>query len=85
MEEILNKKIAQKLMQMKGELRGLAIKDDAEFILKNQGKEGLEKLERKLAEVGVPIKYGEIRSTDFYPIGLEPLTLLAIKKLFNNY
>jgi len=82
-KEILTKEIAKKLMEIKGEVRGFAFKDDAEFILKEKGEEGLKKLEDELARVGYPIEYKKIKLMNFYPIGMQILNLLAIKKVFN--
>jgi hypothetical protein len=82
MKEIINKEIAKKLMQKKGQVRGIALKSHQEFIIKEKGSEGLELLENVMAELGCPIKYKEIKSLNFYPLGLEAVALLAIKKVF---
>lgn len=79
----LTKELAQKLMEVKGEARGMTLKTDWQFILLKEGKEGLKKLEDRMAELGVPIKYKEIKSMDFYPIGLDVISMLAIKELFH--
>jgi hypothetical protein len=83
MEPIITKEIAQKFMATKGEVRGVALKSHQDFILKEKGEEGLKRLEREMESLGCPIKYKEIRITDFYPVGLEAVALLVIKKLFN--
>lgn len=83
MEEIISKEIAKKFMEMKGEVRGVALKSHEDFIIKEEGEEGLKKLEEMMAELGCPIKYKEIKIMDFYPIGLEAVALLAIQKIFN--
>jgi len=83
MEEILNKEIAQKFMKLEGEARGISFKGEMEYILNEKGPEGLKKLEEEMAKVGVPIKYKEISAMRFYPIGMEIVTMLAIKKVFN--
>lgn len=43
----LNKEIASKLMKIKGEIRGVDLKADAEFVLKAKGEEGLRKVEKE--------------------------------------
>ncbi len=83
MEQIISKEIAKKIMEIKGETRGVAPKSYGEFILKEEGEEGLKKLEDMMVELGYPIKYKEIEPMEFYPIGLVAVTLLAIKKIFN--
>lgn len=83
MEEIITKKIAQELMKIEGETRGMAIKDDFEYVLQKKGKEGLAKLENEMNNLGYPIKHKEIKIMNFYPSGLEPIVMLVIKKVFN--
>ncbi len=83
MKQIITKEIAKNLMKIKGETRGLAIKDDFEYILQGRGKDGLKELEDKMEELGYPIKYQEIKAMNFYPSGLEPIVMLAIKELFD--
>jgi len=83
MEEIISKEIAKKLMEIKGESRGMAIKDDFEYVLQEEGKEGVKKLEDELARLDYPIKYEDIKPMKFYPVGLEAVIMLATKKLFN--
>jgi len=81
MQEI-SKQIADKLMGAEGEARGIALKSHAEFILKELGPEGLKRLEDTMTEIGCPIRYKELESMKFYPMGMEIITLLAIKKAF---
>jgi len=80
---MLTKKEAEKLMKIEGEVRGVALKVDLDFVLEKKGKEGLKKVEDKMAEIGYPLKYKEIRPMDFYPMGLSAIFLLAIKEIFN--
>jgi len=82
MEEI-TKETAKKLMEIEGEVRGVVFKTDSEYLLKEEGEEGLKKLEEELEKLGYPIKFKEIKTMAFYPVGLRVLSLLAIKKVFN--
>jgi len=81
-EEIINKEVAQKLMEIKGQIRGVSLTGDADFILKKENKEGLKKVESKLKELGFLIEYDKIKTLNFYPGGLKALSLLAIKDVF---
>ncbi|MDP2926544.1 MAG: hypothetical protein Q8N65_00145 [bacterium] len=83
MSQLLNETEVKKLMQLKGEVRGVVFKTDFEYILNREGGDGLEKLENKFQEIGHPIKYGEIKALAFYPIGLRIISLLAIKDIFS--
>ena len=83
MGQIISKEELDELMKIKGEIRGDAIKSKTEFLIKETGEEGLEKLEDMIAKLGYPLKFKEIRKTDFYPLGLEAVILVLIKRLFN--
>lgn len=80
--EKLTRKKAEKLMETEGEARGENIKVDWEVVRKKYGEEGLKKVEKRMAELGYPLKLGEIRTMDFYPLGLELLSMLVIKEVF---
>ncbi len=82
MNQELTKEIAVKLMEAKGQVKGVVFKTDQEYILKEKGEEGLKRLEKELEEFGYPIKYREIKATGFYPVGLRAISLLMIKKVF---
>lgn len=83
MPEIITKEQIQDLMSLEGETRGISIKGDLEYIISEKGQEGLEKIEKKMEELGHPIKYNKIKEMGFYPIGLEALTFLVMKDVFN--
>ena len=83
MEQIISKQELEELMNLKGEVKGTGIKTHGKFILKEEGEEGLKKLEDTIAEFGYPIKFREIKATTLYPFGVEAVILLAIKRLFN--
>jgi len=81
MEEIILKEEFEELMKVKGEARGLGFQTEAKFILEKKGEEGLKKLEDEMERLGHP--YSDIKTMDFYPLGLLGVALLTIKKLFN--
>ena len=83
MEEIISKEEANELMSLKGEVKGTGIKTHGEFILKEEGEEGLKRLEGTMANLGYPIEFKKVRATALYPFGVEAITLVAIKRLFN--
>lgn len=82
-EEILNKEIAQSLLRVKGECRGLALREHLEYLLSREGPAGLKKLEEAITAAGYPFKYQDLKPMHFYPLGLEAILLLAAKKVFN--
>jgi len=79
----LTQQTAQNIMSLEGETRGVTLKTDAEFVLKEKGREGLEKVEARLVEFGFPVKYKEIETMKYYPIGFRFLSLLVIRDIFN--
>ena len=79
-KEVITKELAEKLMEIKAEGRGVHFKNDAEYILKEEGEEALKKVEEETAALGFPIKYKEIKNTGFYPAGLRAISLLAIQQ-----
>ena len=83
MKEIITKQIADELMKIKGEVRGIAPKSHVQFVVEEKGEEVLKKIEEKMVELGHPVKYKNVKSMSFYPIGLEAITLLVIKGLFH--
>lgn len=83
MEKIISKEELSELKNLKGEVRADGMKNYAGFILKEEGKKGLEKLEDQMAEFGYPLRFKDVKATDFYPVKLEAVMLVLIKKLFN--
>jgi hypothetical protein len=80
---MLTKKEVQELMKIKGETRGTNLKINLKVTLESDGQEVLKKIEAKMEELGSPLKYKEIETMDFYPIGLGATLLLVIKEFFN--
>lgn len=83
MKQDLTKEKVKEFMKIKGETRGFTLKQDAKWVLGRMGGKGLLKLEKKTEEMGCPIRYKDIKSMDFYPVGMIGVSLLAIKDLFN--
>ena len=82
MEKVLTKELVQELKGLKGEARGMNLKNDADFILEKKGKQGLEQIEAELRKMGYPFDYSQIRAYEFYPIGMRAASLLAAKQVF---
>jgi hypothetical protein len=80
---MITKKEAEEIMKIKGHVRGEGILTDLEYVRYREGEEGIKKLQEKLRELGWPLKFEEIKSTEWYPIGLDVLKTLVIKDLFN--
>ncbi len=68
--------------KIKGEVKGVSLKENFDFVLKEEGEAGLKKLEDALYEAGCPLKYQEIKSMIFYPLWLDAVLLTAVVRLF---
>jgi hypothetical protein len=79
---MLIKEDADKLMELKGETKGVTFQTDAEYVKKNWGQPGLEKLKNELDRLGYPIDYEAVKALEWYPMGLRILSLRVIKDLF---
>lgn len=75
----LTKKLADKLMNVEGEARGMHFWSDAYYVREQEGEEGVRKVEAKLSEVGHPIDFGSMKRMEFYPLGYRSLSLVAIQ------
>jgi predicted hydrocarbon binding protein len=74
----------KRLLEMKGDVRGIVFKTDYLFVLDKFGEEGVKKVEQEIEKMGYSFSYKKnINSMDFYPIGLRAISLLAISKVFN--
>ena len=82
MVELLTKEKSQRLINIKGKIKGVGIKQDWDFVLKEKGTNGLKKLEDKMGKLGYSLKYKDIKSGKFYPLGIDTISLLAMKELF---
>ncbi len=82
-KEQINKKELDKLLEVKGNVRGVVFQTDAKYILKSQGKEGLARLQEKAKELGYPIDYYHSKAMQWYPIGLRVISLVLIKNFFH--
>jgi len=83
MQNVISQEEFDKLINLPGKVRGLGVRSYGEYILRNEGRDALEKLEKTITEQGYPIEYLKIGNLNFYPLGLESLTVLAITRLFN--
>ncbi|MBD3208735.1 MAG: hypothetical protein GF370_04780 [Candidatus Nealsonbacteria bacterium] len=81
MEQNITKEEAEELMNIKGKTRGMAIKDDFEYVLMKKGQEGVKKIEEELKRLGYPFKCQSIKAMKLYPSGLEPLIMLICQRM----
>ena len=78
-----DKKEMEKTKKTEGQVRGVALKTDAEYVMKRKGREGVKTVEDKLKEHGFEMDYKSIKNTDWYPLSFRVASLLVIKDTFN--
>ncbi len=83
MEQKISKEELRELESLKGKVRGVSLKADGGFVLKEMGEEGVKRLEKTMSDLGYPIVYSEIKEMDYYPIFLKAMTLIVLQRLFN--
>lgn len=83
MDNLITKKEFDELIKLPGELMGNGPKTIGEFILKKEGENGIQKLEKTMSDFGYPIKFKDIDPMKRYPFGLVATSLSIIKNIFN--
>lgn len=83
MKQTISQELIQKLMSLEGEVRGVVLTADIQFIIDEKGKEGIKKVEEEMARLGLSFEYEKIKIMHFYPIGLRVVILLVIKKVLD--
>lgn len=78
----LNKQVIEELKKAEGETRGVVFQTDAKYVLSREGEEGLQKLEKRVKELGLGIDYRRAKTMEWYPIGFRVISLLLIKDIF---
>jgi len=83
MEEIISKKEFSEFLETPGQVRGNGLKTIADFVLKKEGENGFQKLEKAMADFEYSIKLKEIKPLNFYPIGYLAIVLIFTSKIFH--
>ncbi len=76
-------KIADKLKNFPGKVKGDIFLNHAEYIKYKEGDEGIKKVEDKMAELGVPIKIEEVDQMSWQSEGISSLLVIVAKEVFN--
>ncbi len=83
MEDKTLEEIAKELTSFPGRIKGEIFRNHLEYIKFKEGEKGVEKLEKKMAEMGAPIKMKEINPTSWQSEGLSTLIIVTAKEIFN--
>jgi predicted hydrocarbon binding protein len=79
----VTKEEADKLMKIPGNVKGAVILADLEYIKRKGGEEAIEKIEKRLKELGYPFSLERIKPMNFYPEALSVLVILLAKEVLN--
>ncbi len=77
------KQTADKLMKMKGNIRGTIFQEHTSCIRAKEGEKGIKVVEEKLKEIGYPLKFSQIKNWEWYPVAYSALVILIAKSCFN--
>ncbi len=72
-----------KLKDLPYEVRGVGVKNVLDFILAEEGEEGLRRLEEKMLNLGFTVRHKELKMLQFYHISLYLALCLVIKEVFD--
>jgi hypothetical protein len=79
----VTKEICEKLMLMKGEIRGVTLLTDVTFLKNEGGDDAVSQVEEKAKSFGFPLQYTTIEKTKWYPLGKRFLSFLFVANHFN--
>ena len=82
-KNLITEEEIKKIMENPGKIKGSAFKGEVEYILEKKGEEGLKAVAKETERLGYPIKYREIKETEWYPLGLKMVSLFATLATFN--
>ncbi len=83
MENKTLEEVAKELLSFPGKVKGEVFRTHSEYIKKKEGEKGLKIMEDKMAELGAPINFSEIKSFEWVKEGVSSLYIVAAKEVFN--
>jgi len=78
----LTKEEVNRLMKLKGNVKGAILKGHFDYIKDLKGEEGVEQVERRIKELGCSVKAKDIDKIRWYSEGLSCLVVLVAAELF---
>ncbi len=83
MENKTLQEVAKELIDFPGKTKGEVFHTHAEYIKHKEGEEGLKRVEDKMAELGAPIRFNEVKPFQWIGEGVSSLTIIVAKEVFN--
>lgn len=78
----ITKEEVRELIKIPARARGQVFATDFEYIKQVKGEKGVKLLKDRMADLGNPIDYERLNTTEWYPVGLRVISLLVIKEVF---
>ncbi len=82
MEETLQE-TADRLKNFPGKVKGEVFRTHADYIRQKEGEDGVRRVEEKMAELGAPILFEEMKPFEWISEGMSSLTIVVAKEVFN--
>ncbi|MBD3208777.1 MAG: hypothetical protein GF370_05030 [Candidatus Nealsonbacteria bacterium] len=70
------------LVENSGQTIGGIFQTTFAYIESNKGKEGLERFQNEMENLGYPVDFDQIETLKWYPTGLRALTFIALRRAF---
>jgi len=74
--------MADKLMAVPGNVRGAVILATLEYLRRKEGEQAIDKIKKRLKQLGYPFLLGEIKAMEWYPEALSVLIILLCREIF---
>ena len=75
--------LAKEITSRPGKVRGEVYRTHAEYIKYKEGDGAIEKVEKKMKELGVPIKFDKMKPFEWTNEGSSALAIIVAKEIFN--
>jgi len=79
----VTKKEADRLMKIEDQTKGVIVKTLADYIIEKKGEKGIKMVEKRLKELGYPMKFKECSTYTWYPGSFDALITLVILEVFS--
>ncbi|MBD3208657.1 MAG: hypothetical protein GF370_04375 [Candidatus Nealsonbacteria bacterium] len=83
MDDLISDQEMEQFREIKGKVKGVALQENMDFILKEEGEGGLRKLEEEMEKLDCPVKKDTIKAMIFYPLWWDAVLLTLIERLFH--
>ncbi len=83
MEKETLQQTVDRLKNFEGNVKGEVFRTYSEYIKQKEGEDGPRKVEERMKELGVPIKFDGIKSFEWISEGMSSLTIVVAKDIFN--